>query len=199
MKLANSSKEEEFLIPTSTLSQRVIAHDIQDSKAEVTEEEELEAVWDKETPSLLFILKQPSFSMGLPASSMGGRALLAPHPTPILVPLPGILRTLCSQTRNPLDSIQHFDFGPFVGLPSLTVHRPSWQSQRWVRRKDGTTDSGSQPIPMLWSGEEGGAINWTRATGAAGPRREGPSGHAPAHCLISCVPAVEGLVSVFSF
>lgn len=72
-------------------------------------------------------METPSLSLGvlLPDGSQGPAL---PHPTPSLVPLPSILRTLCSQTRNPLDSIQQSDFGPCVQLPSLTVHRPSWPS-----------------------------------------------------------------------
>ena len=87
----------------------------------------MEAVPDKETPTLPFGMLTPKQASLLPDGPRDlppciirrsqGPALS--KPSPILV-----LRTLCSQSRNPLDSIQQFDFGPSVELPSLTVHGP---------------------------------------------------------------------------
>lgn len=123
MSLADSSAKEDFFTPTST-PHRVTTHDLRGSEAEATEEGDLKSprqakrqFWDKTAstlPSGTLSSFQMSQGTALSSSTMGVRALSTPHPTPTFVPLPSTLGMLCSQSRNPLDSLQHADFGPCV-------------------------------------------------------------------------------------
>lgn len=102
------------------------------------------------TPELLSLLRFLPNSQGpcllhTPGSQSPALSLPCPHPHPCLA---------CSEyfvprARNPLDSIQQFDFGPCVKPPSPQSIGLVGQARGQLRSRDGATASGSQPIPML--------------------------------------------------
>lgn len=136
-------------------------------------------VQDKEIPPHHMLTPSSLLPDGPPASSMGVRAWLPPHPAPRLSPGPASSGRFVLRPEIPWTPASSLTLDPVWSSPL----RPSWAPlAKAVMGKAGDgTSSGSQPIPRLWRDRReepwtGHEPHWA----LLGPREEGPRGRAPA-------------------